>query len=248
VIRERSMLKDTLIIVGPGGVGKGPLGDLLRDDAVVIDPYRLRKDGPRRESDDSLYAPPRLRNELCSVLAALGDSPRSIPCQGEEMIWYPRGKVLFFTVRGEWQCLILQGLDGEIAKAELYAPVLPAILGIADIGQSLGTSHIMVLNPSPAPLCAMSDWHDLQARTRENCSRRGDREQSVDRRVGTITTEAPAWRRLATDWNACELTNWPFPEYRYQREDRRHLLREARATILERSRQLKIFFKKEHEI
>ena len=36
------MVKSTLILVGPGGVGKGPLAKLIRTNAVTIDPYRLR--------------------------------------------------------------------------------------------------------------------------------------------------------------------------------------------------------------
>src|SRR4051794_26355660 len=100
------MFKNTLIVVGPGGVGKGPLAGLTRDGVVAIDPYRLREHGPRRDSDDPLYAPPRLRAELRAVLGAFGDSPRSIPCEEEAVEWFPGGRVLFFTVRGEWQCLI----------------------------------------------------------------------------------------------------------------------------------------------
>ena len=173
------MLKNTLIIVGPGGVGKGPLARLIRDDAVALDPYRLRKDGPRKESEDPLYAHPKLRRELHAVLSALGDSLRDIPCEAEQMEWFPKGKVLFFTVRGEWQCLIVHGLDSEIAKAELYAPVLPAILGIGEIGQAIGKASVIVLNPSPIRLAEMKNWTDLQDKTKENCERRGDSFASV---------------------------------------------------------------------
>lgn len=242
------MLKSMLIIVGPGGLGKGPLAHLIREDAVTLDPYRLRVDGPRRDSDDPLYAPPKLRTELHAVVASLGDSPRPIPCEPEMMEWFPKSKILFFTVRGEWQCLILHELCGEIAKAELYAPVLPAILSIAEIGQTIGSARVMILNLSPVPLAQMSDWTDLQAMTHDNCTRRGDTPKSVANRVGTIPTEAPAWRILATTQGAVEFTNWSFPEYRFKTEDNRQLLRDARKLILTEHPDLGVFFKTEDQI
>jgi hypothetical protein len=242
------MPKSTLIIVGPGGIGKGPLSGLIKDDAVAIDPYRLRPDGPRRDSDDPLYAPPRIRTELHSLLTVLGDSLRPIPCEPERMEWFPKGKVLFFTVRSEWQCLILQGLDSEIAQAELYAPILPAILGIDEIRQSIGHIHVMVLNPCPKSLSDMADWRDLEDKTRYNCKQRGDSDTSVARRVGTIPIEAPAWKTLVRDQSALEFTDWPFPEHRFKNEDNVQLLRQARATILRQHPELETFFKEEHEI
>ena len=242
------MLKNTLIIVGPGGVGKGPLARLIRDDAVTLDPYRLRKDGPRRDSDDPLYAPPRLRTELQAVLSVLGDSFQVIPCGTEQMEWFSKGRVLFFTVRGEWQCLILHGLDGEIAKAELYAPVLPAILGIAEIGQAIGKTAVIVLNPSPISLAEMPNWTDLQEMTQENCEKRGDSAVSVAKRVGTIPIEAPAWRKLVTEYDALEIKDWQFPEYKFKTEDNRQLLLRARSIILELRPELDVFFKKKDTI
>jgi len=242
------MLKDTLIIVGPGGVGKGPLAKLIRDDAVILDSYRLRADGPRRDSEDPLYAPPKLRTELHSVLTALGDLPRAIPCKPEHMEWFAKARVLFFTVRGEWQCLVFHGLHGKIAKAELYAPILPAILGIAEIGEVIGSVQVMVLNPSSVPLSQMSDWTDLKDKTQDNCERRGDSLNSIDKRVRTIPNEAPAWRTLIVAQSAIEFTNWPFPEYRFNKENERQLLCELRNYILPDHHELSKFFKTEDEI
>lgn len=242
------MPKNTLIIVGPGGVGKGPLTRLIRANAVALDPHRLRTNGPRRESNDPLYAPPKFRLELLSVLSALGDSLRDIPCETEKLEWCPKSKVLLFTVRGEWQCLILYGLENEIAKAELYAPIIPAILGITEISKSIGKIKVIVLNPSKIHLSEMSSWTDLQEITRENCKRRGDSSISIAKRVSTIPIEAPAWRALIADYHAIEITNWQFSEYRFKVEDNRHLLIEARRTILNISPELDIFFKNEGEI
>ncbi len=242
------MLEHTLIIVGPGGAGKGPLAQLIRDDAATLDPYRLRRDGPRINLDDPLYAPPKLRDELCGILQGFGDSAQQIPCGTEKMEWFAKTKVLFFTVRGEWQFLILQDLEDQVAKAELYAPVLPALFSLPEICQLMGRTRVLILNPSPHGLLEMSDWEDLQSRTRDNIVRRGDLTRSVDRHVDTIAIEAPAWRTLIRENDALELTNWPFPEYRFAEENQEQLLLEARKTILRLDPELTVFFKNENEI
>jgi hypothetical protein len=237
------MLEHTLIVVGPGGVGKGPLADLIRDDAIALDPYRLRKDGPRKDSDDPLYAPPKLRADLRAVLEGLGDCVQQLSCGSEKMEWFPKARVLFFTVRGEWQCLVLHGLEGAVAKAELYAPVLPALLALPGIGAALGNARVLVLNPSHESLLEMSDWADLESRTQQNVELRGDAQSSVQKRVGTIPTEAPAWRAILKTAAGREVKGWPFAEHRFKKEDKRQLLREARKVILDTHPDLAIFFR-----
>ena len=106
------MPENTLIIVGPGGVGKSPLTMLLRNDVAQVDPYRLRSGGPRNSSD-TLYVPPKLCPELTCVLEGLGDAVQKVSCGTEQVQWFPKGKILFFIVRGEWQFLILGGLQGN---------------------------------------------------------------------------------------------------------------------------------------
>lgn len=242
------MVKSTLILVGPGGVGKGPLAKLIREDRIDIDPYRLRPDGPRRDSDDPLYANPKLRTELHEVLSMLGDSPCDIPCEPERMEWFAKAKVLFFTVRGDWQCLFLNALDGDIAKAELYAPILPAMLGITEIHGAIGTPRVLVLNPVSTRLADMLDWSELEAKTEENCKLRNDPPSSVQKRKKSIIGEAPAWRTLAAGKGAIELTSWPFPEYRFRQEDNHQLLRNARSFILRLAPDLGSFFRPEDEL
>jgi len=242
------MDRSTLILVGPGGVGKGPLANLIREDAIAIDPYRLRPDGPRKESDDPLYAHPKLRAEIHGILSGFGETPRQIPCDPEKMEWFPRAKVLFFTVRGMWQCLILQGLHGEIAKAELYAPVLPAMLNVEEIREAIGHPIVLVLNPTATPLLEMTDWAELESKTRENCGSRGDSSDSVEKRVRTIPVEAPAWRALMANQGAIELTRWAFPEFRFKNEDNQQLLREAREVILRSHPQLGMFLKPDNAL
>jgi hypothetical protein len=194
------------------------------------------------------------------MLSTFGDVRRDIPRPGEtfvdefgrlcneEMEWFPRAKVLFFTVRGEWQCLIFHALDGDIGKAELYAPALPAMLGIADIGDVLGTPSVLVLNPATVSVATMQDWTELEAKTRENCELRGDDDKSIQKRVGTINAEAPAWRRLIAERNDLELTGWSFPEYKFKPETESQLLREARQCILSRAPHFAVFFKTEDEL
>lgn len=242
------MLENTLILVGPGGVGKGPLADLIKDDAIALDPYRLRKDGPRKDSDDPLYAPPRLRADLRAVLEGLGDRVQQFSCGSERMDWFPKAKMLFFTVRGEWQVLVLHGLQGTVAKSELYAPVLPAVLELPGIGDALGNTRVLVLNPSPVSLLDMTDWTDLEARTRRNVELRGDPQGSVQKRVGTITTEAPAWRAILRTAAGREVKGWSFAEHRFKNEDKRQLLPQARDAILGDHPDLAIFFKMDGEI
>ena len=237
------MVKKTLILIGPGGVGKGPLAELIRDGAVALDPYRLRPKGPRKESDDPLYANPKLRTEIQAVLTGFGDLPVDIPCTPEKMQWFEGARILFFTVRGEWQCLFLQGLDGEIAKAEVYAPALPAMLSVDSIREALGSPTVLFLNPVSTSITTMTDWADLEEKTRENCSSRGDTDESIQKRVGTIGLEAPAWRSLVMEQGAIELTGWPFPEARFKKENNSELLRAARQFILRQSPDLAVFFK-----
>jgi hypothetical protein len=242
------MIQNALIVVGPGGVGKGPLGDLFRDSVVALDPYRLRLKGPRRDSDDPFYAHPKLRNELTSVLSSLGDRLQDIPCAEEKIEWFPKSKVLMFTVRREWQCLILHDVDGEIAKAELYAPVLPAILAIPEIHDVIGSARILILNPTRTALAAMANWTELESATRDNCVRRGDKLVSVEKRVASIVEEAPWWRTIAESEGGRELAEWPFAEYRFKNEDKSELLRKARRFILDRHPDLGIFFKSEGDL
>jgi hypothetical protein len=147
-----------------------------------------------------------------------------------------------------WQCLFLRDLDGYIAKAELYAPVLPAMLGIAEIREALGSPRVLVLNPASTPLAKMPDWTELKDKTRQYCGRRGDTEKSVAEREGTIAAEAPAWRTLVAEQGAIELIGWPFPEYRFKTEDNSQLLRDARHSILSVAPDLGTFFKQEDEL
>jgi len=244
------MIEKTLIVVGPGGVGKSPLDALFKTD-IKIDPYRLRSSGPR-DSNDIFYVHPKLRNELHSVLENLGDKQKT----KDGVEWFPKSKVLFFKVREEWQLLIFAGLEGNLAKAEIYAPVLPAILSISNIKNLLGEVQIVVLNPASESLTEMQDWSELEAKTRHNCTKRGDSRTSVEKRVKSISEEAPVWKRLIVEYGATEYYPWGYPEYLYKTpgagtdlvKHQRQILREARQCLLEANPNVEDFLKTDDEI
>jgi len=106
------MITDTLLVVGPGGIGKSPLDRGLRADVGRIDPYRLRKAGPRA-SRDVFYAHPRLRDELYFMYQRLGVSLTYLT---DTVHWFPAASTLFLKVRDEWQLLLLEALPLESQK------------------------------------------------------------------------------------------------------------------------------------
>jgi len=242
----------TVVVVGPGGVGKSPLDALFRDDTVKIDPYRLRSDGPR-DTNDIFYAHPRLRHELQLVLATLGDEPHQMGCPDLPIEWFPRAKVLLYKMRGDWQLLVLNGLDGPIAKAEIYAPILPTLLSTPHISSLFGQVEIVVLNPAPESVMVAPDWKRLESKTKENCTGRGDSSKSIQDRVRSIAREAPAWKRLVLDHAATEYCDWEFPEYLYKRPPpgvgmvghQKQMLTRARKRLCDGNPDLDAFFKDE---
>jgi len=250
------MIERTVIVVGPGGVGKSPLDALFRDAIIKIDPYRLRSSGPR-DSGDIFYAHPKLRDELLLAFAALNDRSLEIGSPERPIEWFPRGKVLFFKVRGDWQFLILSGVEGQIAKAEIYAPILPTLLSNPEISGLLGGKiQIVILNPAPESVMVMQDWKCLEEETRQNCEERGDSPESVRKRVSSVAEEAPVWKQLIQEHAAAEYCAWEFPEYLYKRtpsgvdstQHRKQTLIRARNRLLEGNPGLSMFFKGDDEI
>lgn len=232
------MITNTLMIFGPGGIGKSPLERLIRPDVVRIDPYRLRPDGPR-DGADSFYAHKGLRDALGRTLTSIGDTRKVL--NGKPSVeWFPSAKATFFDVRGEWQCLLLNGLKAKYAKAEIFAPALRILLGEKDIRDLFGKVFVVVLNPVQ-PLDTLSNSSSLKAKTRENCKLRGDKPGSIRKRVNSIDDELPAWQSLLT-LGGTEYDNWRFPEYKYRGNFSR-TLKAARNHLLARNRDLEQFFK-----
>ena len=111
------MVERTVIIVGPGGVGKSPLESLFATD-VSIDPYRLRPEGPDKNKNDMFYAHTQLRLQLEDIFKVFKQSPQEIGRIGDDSIlWYTRAETLLFKVRKQDQVLILLGIKGKSAKA-----------------------------------------------------------------------------------------------------------------------------------
>ena len=245
------MVSRTVVITGPGGIGKSPLDGLFNDEVLRVDPYRLRLDGPRGKTD-KLYAPQMLHDDLKNVLEKLGDQAQPIPNGQETIEWYARSKVLFFTVRGVWQCLFLgreQLATARLVKAEIYAPVLVSLLqSCSDFKGVLGKAEVIVLNPMAQSLTKMEEpWKELKEATRRNCEMRGDSDDSIAKRVKSIDAEAPAWTDLINNNEATECVGWPFAEYCYPKEDtykaaRGALLLQARERLLLCNPSLEEFF------
>ena len=190
------MAKSPLVIVGPGGVGKSLINDLVAHNVVRLDPYLLRSDGPR-DNGDFLYATPKLRQELACVFRELGDTTIAKKVDDETTVeWYPGAGVAFFMVRGEWQCVIVPSDTETLAKIEIYAPVLPTLITIDEFIAAFCAVKIVVLSPAPESLSSMRDWTEIEKRTRHNCKERGDSDKSVEKRVKSVPSEATHWRQL----------------------------------------------------
>jgi len=236
------MIRDTLIIVGPGGIGKSPLDGIIKQQAVRVDPYRLRSSGPRN-SGDVFYAHPRLRDELSLTFHRLGLGPT---CLSPTVHWFPQAMTLFLKVRTEWQVLFLEPLVGEIAKAEIFAPAIPVLLSTTQIRHVFGTVSAVVLNPVNQ-LHTMKNLDDLKKATKQNCLARGDKLDSAESRAASVDEEAPAWREMIA-LGATEYPNWPYPEHVYTSTDRKDKLVDARRLLVEGNPRLEVFFKSEDEI
>lgn len=250
------MVERTVIIVGPGGVGKSPLESLFTTE-VSIDPYRLRQQGPDKNKNDMFYAHTQLRRQLEDIFKVFKQSPQEIGCIGDDpILWYTRAKTLIFKVRKEDQILILLGIKGKSAKAEIYAPVLPFVLATKDVRDVFGKIEIIVLNPVQQSVTTMTNWKELEERTYENCKERGDTEQDSAERVRSVAKEAPVWRKLLVEHAATEYNAWEFPEYLYKKlpqgttlpEHQKDLLTRAWDCLTEKNERLKEFLMEKSNI
>lgn len=240
------MVETTFMIFGPSGVGKSPLDKLVRKDVIRLEPYRLRPGGPRN-AGDVLYAPPCLREQLHLTFHRLGLAP-SFPARGIE--WFPQAMTVLLKVRTDWQVLFLAGVEGKLAKAEIYAPSLIQLLDIPAIRHLFGDLKMVILNPATKAIGpeAQSPGEEealLQALiecTEQNCTMRGDPSEQAKKRAESVREELPAWRRLIY-LGAREYVGWPFPEYKYGRRDDPDpiILAQARSELVRRWPDLAVF-------
>jgi hypothetical protein len=248
------MIQKTLILVGPGGIGKSPIDEIIKNDIIRIDPYRLRKEGPREAETDVYYANPKLKDDIILSYHKIGLTFYSL---SDLVKWCPNTLTLLLKVRTEWQLLFLAGLNGEKAKAEIFAPVIPALLSNPIIKNEFGKTYIIILNPTNS----LDNIADLKDKTRENCKRRGDSEKSIEKRVNSIDEEIDAWKEMI-NMGAKEIVNWPFPEYKYNEDEngiyimdefkrydnRKKYLVQARQILIEINNELESFFMNVNEI
>lgn len=246
------MIKNTLILVGPGGIGKSPLDNIFKQNLIRVDPYRMRESGPR-DKNDVLYANPKLRSEIHLVCQALNLSFEHLSPTFECV---PQAGIIFFKVRDDWHLLFLEGLNADIAKAEIYAPVIPTLLSQPWISGVFGKTEVVVLHPANQKLSNMADWSELEEKTHKNCLLRGDEAISVNKRVDSIKEEAPAWKLMIKE-GATEYENWQFPEHAYKPKGVtgsaivKHqvlMLLKAKAALTAKNSRLEALFKTDAEI
>jgi hypothetical protein len=243
----KKMIKETLIIVGPGGIGKSPLDKIIKNDVVRIDPYRLRKDGPRNacikcdpgKEPDIFYAHSKLRDEIYMTFNKIGLS--FIPIS-DSVQWCPNALTLMLKVRTEWQLLFLAGQQGEKAKAEIFAPVIPTLLSNPIIKNELGKVCMIILNPTDS----LDNIVELKKMTKKNCMDRGDSKDSIDKRENSINEEIDAWKEMVK-MGAKEILNWPFPESIYINNSKDNLIK-AKQKLIEANNELESFFLTDIEI
>lgn len=241
-----SMINETLIIVGPGGIGKSPLDGIVKSDAMRVDPYRLRKeprDPDKKGEKDLFYAYRKLRDQLYLTYQHLG---LGLTCLSPCVHWFSQSMTLFLKVRKDWQLLFLVGLDAAIGKAEIYAPVIPILLEIPQIRHVFGRLSMVLLNPVDN-LAKLKSLESLKEETGKNCKLRGDKPESINDRIRSIDDEVPAWLEMLK-LGATEYSNWQYAEHVYQTGDKKLKLIEARKTLIEKNPRLEIFFKTEEEI
>jgi hypothetical protein len=234
--------RSVIIIMGPGGVGKGPTAKLFKVDHVW-EPYRMRIKGPK-DRDKTTYVSPTVYLQLqliiqdlgdkCLKLGELSDAPHIEGIQDSSSIltaetkkifdanrkcvlWYPKGNVLLYPVRNEQFQMLIPWGEGTV-QVELYAPALTVMLERKDLRSEFGDFSILILNPTDRDLktCPESAIMD---RTNTNCTNRGDNDDDITKRVNSVPKELPEWKTLIEKGYAKDCRNWKFPEWRYIRPD-----------------------------
>lgn len=231
------MINKTLLIFGPGGIGKTAIDDIIRHDVVRVDPYRMRKRPRDREENggihDFFYANPKLRPELTWIFQNLGDTRETLSSK-PPVEFFPKARAAFFDVRGEWQCLLLGTLQAQLAKAEVFGPAVPALFNRPDVRAAFGDLSIVILNPVQPLATLNGNYESIKKATADNCARAGRHEEEIKKRVKSIddpeAAEATAWLEML-DLGGIEFPNWAFPEYVYK-ENRIATLIEARKALI----------------
>jgi len=237
------MAERSVILMGPGGVGKGPAMEVFTVDRTW-NPYRMRIKGPKPR-DRTKYVSPTVYLQFQLVLqnhiekpVRLGELPdapliddipewssilrerqkRLFDDNRKHVLWYPKSQVLFYPVRKEqFQMLFLDG-DGTM-RAELYAPAAAVMLREPALRTHFGELVVLVLNPTSNGIME-GCLKDLEDRTRINAEERDGKGDSAEGRVRSVSEELPAWQSVVGEGYGRDCSDWKFPEWRYIRPDR----------------------------
>lgn len=235
-------MSKVLVVTGPGGVGKSCVEDgLISPSCAKLPMFRLRKGGPRN-SGDSYYSHTDLKDLIIGIHTTLGAKFVQV---SNEILWCRKTQLAFLKVRDEWQLVKLVLNPHDTIFFEVYAPRLVEMLQDSSLAQVLTPAKIVILNPVES---VANGLDHMRKATYENCKLRGDTNKSIDDRVSSIDVEASAWKTLIRDFGALEVTHWPFLEYRFQKEDRKKLLVDARSHLVEIDAGLEPFLRSKREI
>lgn len=247
------MIRKTLLIFGPGGIGKSPIDDIIGRNIIRIDPYRMRERPRDRDENggipDFFYANPKLRPELTWIFENLGDKKENLSAK-PLVEFFPKAQAAFFDVRGDWQCLFLGSLEAELAKAEIFGPVVPALFSRSEVRSIFGDFSIIILNPVEPLRTLNGNYEGMKKKTEENCRKAGRSEKDIKKRVNSIddpkASEAEAWLAML-NLGGIEFPNWAFPEFAYQKHRITKLI-EAKKALLDKNHTLVSFFLSDNEI
>jgi len=220
-------MKVNLCILGPPGVGKAVVHDLLHDNVVTIDPYRARKEGARAEED--VYVSPVMLRELLNLNRTFDDDSPVLRIDSERGDVEPYliggreyrrwlevyNRASFFLVRNTQQVLLHKEIDSDFRKIEIFAPVLndildhPEVYDVIPFLEEFDKTVFLLLNPlsksirdfSPAQIIDRAGW--IRERWREIQDRRDELKNKqvdpgeVQLRINLLPVEAAAWKKFA---------------------------------------------------
>jgi hypothetical protein len=196
-----------LVVLGPSGVGKSPLGAALKTD-LEIEPHRVRR-RPRRypsetQEDDRYYMSEMAYHGLCRLLTAW--TKVTGPLGGEtKIIVYEH--VITFQVRGKPHVLFIPESENVgRCKIEIYGPVLKELLQGRLVDPLFkGETFVVLLNPWDQPLADITPASASNPQAAEGqvlcklLKERGETDEGeIQERVSRVGEELKAWKSIAS--------------------------------------------------
>ena len=245
-----------ICLLGPSGIGKSPLSALFR--LLGFDPKRVR--GPRDAKDKELCIsePDAAGVFQRDAMRPDGSAPPWPGPKAPDDWFVVGGRWLFFSVRGDRQCLEFRDEKGRQVlrssrRVEIFGPRLLDILNDRDgsrgaVGLSPENLVVFLLNPSARRYDEMATGpdEDLKQATFYAIAKRTELQgkpvdvPDVQKRVRRTAEELEAWVEIKARLGACcvECTGWKHFEFRYHQPhgsftDARRELISARDTVLQ---------------